>query len=137
MENRIEAGKCICCSTPIYYSLVGDSTYVGLLDDGGFINLSFGFGSRHDEIHGHTLSSVICDDCAERKFKGGEIVKRTHLHQEVINQLKTIADCHFSLSVLGREDVLEDVDTKLLAALSMTSEEFRKEYLGEPEMIEE
>lgn len=70
------------------------------INGGGCLIASFGYGSKHDQIHGYIENSTpldkllncdevvayICDDCTERKthcFEGYRVVKKETRDRQV------------------------------------------------------
>lgn len=57
------------------------------IDGGGHVEISFGYGSRYDDINNTANShlALICDDCYEKAFNSGKI---TNVYKETITIVK-------------------------------------------------
>lgn len=101
-EPEIEKVNCLVCDKELDYELT--PTHQGGVSGGGFMLVSFHYGSRHDQCLGYPgrkanrenassmhklltcddLEAFICDDCFEKKFdkmKGYDIEVRTRRHR--------------------------------------------------------
>ncbi len=85
-ERQIEKVNCLVCDKVLDYEPGPD--YNGNVSDGGFMLVSFHYGSRHDQCHGFPMrqqlrgekgtmenmlscdeiEAFICDDCFEKKY---------------------------------------------------------------------
>lgn len=83
MERKTEKVNCLICDKELEYELWSDHT--GNVYNGGFMSVSFGYGSRHDQAGGFSqgrdnlidmdkmlscdeIEAFICDDCFDKKF---------------------------------------------------------------------
>lgn len=81
----MEKVNCLICDKELEYEVY--PSHRGGVNDGGFMLVSFHYGSRHDQCHGYSgrksyrnenpmnklltcdeIEAFICDDCFEKKF---------------------------------------------------------------------